>query len=188
MIDIVCVRQKPCGLRRTDGVISPPTSDIGQLNVPSIDLPHFVDRSNWSTAIENQILDESSSRTVVLLGMGGSGKTQLALQFCRRAEEHLGFMAVAWIDASSPASALQSYRAIAKQIPNPPDPDVDEDGVMSLVKGSFQKFQRSWLVVLDNYDNPKAFSARSIKEYIPLTGKNGHVLITSIHQDSARLG
>lgn len=161
---------------------------MGQLNVPRIDLPHFVDRSDLFTAIETQILDELSSRTVVLLGMGGSGKTQLALQFCRRAEEHLRFMAVAWIDASSPASALQSYRAIAKQVPNPPDPDIDENGVMSLVKGSFQKFQRSWLVVLDNYANPKAFSGRSIKEYIPPTGKNGHVLITSRHRDSARLG
>ena len=161
---------------------------MGQLNVPSIDLAHFVDRSNLFTVIETQILDAKSSKTVVLTGMGGSGKTQLALQFCRRAEEHSSFMAVAWIDASSPASVLQSYRVIAKQFPNPPDPDVDEDGVMSLVKGSFQKFSRSWLVVLDNYDNPKAFSARSIKEYIPLTGKNGHVLITSRHRDSARLG
>ena len=156
--------------------------------MPSIDLPHFVDRSKLSTTIENQILDESSSRTVVLIGMGGSGKTQLALQFCRRAEEHFGFMAVAWVDAASPASVLQSYRAMAKHVPHPPDHDIDEDGVMSLVKGSLQKFQRSWLVVLDNYDNPQAFSARSIKEYIPLTGKNGHVLVTSRHRDSARLG
>lgn len=173
-----------CSAALLDGVISSPISDIGQLNVPSIDLPHFVDRSNLFTAIETQLLDAMSSKTVVLIGMGGSGKTQLALQFCRRAE----FMAVAWIDASSPASVLQSYRAIAKQIPNPPEPDTDEDAVMSLVKGAFHKFQRSWLVVLDNYDNPKAFSARSIKEYIPLTGKNGHVLITSRHRDSARLG
>ena len=156
--------------------------------MPSIDLPHFVDRSNLFTAIENQILDDSSSRTIVLIGMGGSGKTQLALRFCRRAEEYLGFMAVAWINASSPASVLQSYRAIARHVPHPPNPDIDEDGVMSLVKGSLQKFQRSWLVVLDNYDNPQAFSARGIKEYIPLTGKNGHVLITSRHRDSARLG
>ena len=156
--------------------------------MPSIDLPHFVDRSNLSTAIESQILNNPSSKTVVLVGMGGSGKTQLALRFCRRAEEQLGFVAVAWIDASSPASISQSYGAIAKQLPNPPDPDIDDDGVMSIVKGSFQKFQRSWLVVLDNYDNPKAFSARSIREYIPLTGKNGHILITSRHRDSARLG
>ena len=182
------MRREPNRLRRTDGVISPPISDIGQLNVPSIDLPHFVDRSILFTAIETQISNAKSSKTVVLTGMGGSGKTQLALQFCRRAEEHLGFMAVAWIDASSPASVLQSYRTIAKQIPNPPEPDTDENGIMSFVKGSFQKFQRRWLFVLDNYDNPRAFSARSIQEYIPLTGNNGHVLITSRHRDSARLG
>ena len=188
MVNIVSVGQEPNRLHRTDGVIAPPTSDIGQLNVPSIDLPHFVDRSNLFTAIETQISDEFSSKTVVLVGMGGSGKTQLALRFCRRAEEQLGFMAVAWIDASSPASVLQSYGVIAKQLPNPPDPNIDEDGVMSLVKGSLQRFPRSWLIVLDNYDNPKAFSARSIKEFVPRTGKNGHVLITSRHRDSARLG
>ena len=182
------MRREPNRLHRTDGVISPPTSDMGQLNVPSIDLPHFVDRSNLFTEIETKISDAKFSKTVVLTGMGGLGKTQLALQFCRRAEEHSGFKAVTWIDASSPASVLQSYRAIAKHVPHPADPDIDEDGVMSLVKGSLQNFQRSWLLVLDNYDNPQAFSARSIKEYIPLTGKNGHVLITSRHRDSARLG
>ena len=48
--------------------------------------------------------------------MGGCGKTQLALEFCRHAEDDLGFTAVFWINASSQVSVVQSYKAIAKKI------------------------------------------------------------------------
>lgn len=53
--------------------------------------------------------------------MGGSGKTQLALEICQQVEENLGFMAVLWIDASSPTSVIQSYKLIAQKIQSKED-------------------------------------------------------------------
>lgn len=130
----------------------------------------------------------SSSRIVVLLGMGGSGKTQLALELCRQAEENFGFIAVLWIDASSPNSVIQSYKVIAKKIQSREnESDVDGQSAISLVQDTVQKWKRRWLIIFDNYDTPSVFRDQDIRFYVP-NGKNGHILFTSRHADSERLG
>ena len=123
----------------------------------------------------------------MLLGMGGSGKTQLALDFCRQAEENFGFMAVIWINASSPVSVMQSYRTVAKNISKGRQDDANDEDVISFVQDTLRDWKHPWLLVFDNYDNPKAFQTSTIRHYIP-SGKEGRILLTSRHEDSARLG
>jgi tetratricopeptide (TPR) repeat protein len=137
--------------------------------------------------MSDRFLNRTSSRTIVLLGMGGSGKTQLALEFCRQAEESLGFMAIIWIDASSPASVAQSYKIIAKNISKDRQDDVESDATISLVHNVLRGWKQWWLVVFDNYNSPKAFQSQGIRHYIP-SGNNGCILFTSRHADSTRLG
>ena len=119
--------------------------------------------------------------------MGGSGKTQLALELCRQAEEDLGYMAVIWINASSPVSVMQSYEAVAKKILKNQQDDANSEDVISLVQDTLQEWTHPWLFVFDNYDNPRAFQPSSIRHYIP-RGKEGRILFTSRHRDLARLG
>ena len=119
--------------------------------------------------------------------MGGAGKTQLALEICRQAEEHLSFQAVIWIDALSPVSVMQSYKVIAKNILNSSQDNAKDEDIVCSVKDTLRAFKGPWLVVFDNYDTPKAFQEYSIRNYIP-GGRNGRILFTSRHEDSARLG
>lgn len=127
---------------------------------------------------------------VVLLGMGGSGKTQLALELCQQEGENLGFMAVLWIDASSPHSVIliQSYKVIAQKISNEGgNIDIDSKNTVSFIQDTVQNWKHRWLIVFDNYDTPNAFQDQDIRFYIP-SGQNGHVLFTSRHANSERLG
>ena len=135
----------------------------------------------------NRLVDHQSSRTVVLLGMGGSGKTQLALEFCRRAEKNLAFMAVVWIDALSPISVEQSFKVIAKQISKDRHEESNIESTVSFVQDILSAWNQKWLAVFDNYDNPRAFQSRGILSYLP-TSDYGSILFTSRHADSARLG
>src|SRR5947209_4490309 len=132
-------------------------------------------------------LNKTSRRILVLPGMGGSGKTQLALECCRQAEEDMGFVATLWVDASSPVSVVQSYNIIARKILKDVREDSDSEATISLVQDTLRDWKQRWLVVFDNYDNPKAFQSQGIRNYIP-HGKNGYILFTSRHEDSARLG
>ncbi|KAH0556456.1 hypothetical protein GP486_005631, partial [Trichoglossum hirsutum] len=123
---------------------------------------------------------------LVLQGMGGSGKTQLAFQCCQKAKE-IGFMATLWVNASSPSMVIQSYRSILRLI-SPGDETVKNDNdVISLARNQIERWTGKWLIVFDNYDNPQAFADQPIRDYIPLN-EAGRILFTSRHRDSYRLG
>ena len=66
--------------------------------------------------------------------MGSAGKTQLALEFCRQAEELLNSRAVIWIDASSPVSVIQGYKVIAMKILKNNQDDANDEDIVSSVK------------------------------------------------------
>ena len=121
----------------------------------------------------------------VLQGMGGSGKTQLAFRCCQMAQES-GFLATLWINASSPSTVIQSYRAISRLISPGNEMGNEDSQTLLQVRNQIGKWTGRWLLVFDNYDNPKAFTSQAIRDYIPCQG--GHILFTSRHKDSSRLG
>ena len=128
-----------------------------------------------------------TAKVVVLRGMGGCGKSQLALDFCQRAHDDKRFTAIFWIDATSPNTVAQSYTTIAQEISkekiNPADPEAN----IHLVKKIFGTWTAPWLLVFDSFDDPEAFVEKPLNSYFP-QGKNGLIILTSRHADSERLG
>ena len=59
---------------------------------------------------------EHQCNVLVLFGIGGIGKTQLALEFAYRA--HKNFSSTFWIDGSSEKQALSSVRSILRRLEN----------------------------------------------------------------------
>ena len=155
-------------------------------NVPRRSILHFVARESIQTELQTRLLEDTTGRAVILYGMGGSGKTQLALRRCHLAKEYMGFLATLWINASTPTTVKQSYKTIANAIMSDFLND-DIETTIFFVQDKLRNWTQPWLVVLDNYDNPGAFQGKPIKDYIP-NGKAGHVLFTSRHAGLQRLG
>ena len=154
-------------------------------NVPRRGVAHFVPRVEVQKVLNGWLQSRTPSQMIVLQGMGGSGKTQLALQCCQIARES-GFIATFWINASSPVTVAQSYRSMSRIISPGIDVGNDEGEAISLVQIQMKKWTGRWLLVFDNYNNPNSFQQRPIRDYIP--GQGGHVIFTSRHKDSSRLG
>jgi tetratricopeptide (TPR) repeat protein len=96
-------------------------------------------------------------------------------------------MAALWINATSPSTVIQSYRSILHLI-SPGDETANNDGeAILLARNKIERWIGRWLIVFDNYDNPRAFTSRPIRESIPLS-ETGYILFTSRHEDSSRLG
>ncbi|KAN0082002.1 hypothetical protein V8E54_003300 [Elaphomyces granulatus] len=152
-----------CGFPNDGGI--PPLSRLIYNNVPRRAVTHFVPRVEAQKLLEDWLRNESPSQMFVLQGMGGSGKTQLAFRCCQMAQES-GFLATFWINASSPFTVQQSYRSILHMI----SPGNEEGGPAG-----------GCLFSITN-----AFTSQSIRDYIP--GQGGHILFTSRHKDSSRLG
>ena len=92
--------------------------------------------------------DEVDPMVVILHGMGGSGKTQLVLKYCRQSMDTQRHNSIFWVDASTPKTTARSFVAIEGLIFNC---KVDLSNVEASVKRAvveMSKWQTAWLIVL----------------------------------------
>ncbi|KAI1386773.1 uncharacterized protein F4822DRAFT_411176 [Hypoxylon trugodes] len=147
---------------------------------------HFVERPELIVEIDRCLSDGSMQppRIVVLQGMGGQGKTQLALRYCGAARFQKNFHCTLWIDASTKASMIRGLEGIAEELNDSNEALTDTDSKIALVRRKLTVGNMPWLLVFDNYDDPTAFDLR---DYVP-KGPLGNVLVTSRSPDAERIG
>jgi hypothetical protein len=129
--------------------------------------------------------------TVILSGLGGIGKTQLAIAYAKQYKD--SYSAVFWVNMRDEESAKQSFAAIAERIRqyHPSATHVSSadltdslDEVMSSVLAWLgDPDNHRWLAIYDNYDNPKvpgndAPDAVDIQRFLP-DAYQGSVIITT---------
>jgi TIR domain/NB-ARC domain len=138
-------------------------------NVPYLRNPNFTGRDTLLDELHKKLRDGRVALTAVH-GMGGVGKTQLALEYAYR---HAGeFDLVWWLRAEEPASLLEDYAALAGPLGIA---KAGEGELAALANAVCQALTRRdrWLLVLDNATGPD-----DLTSLLPKTG-GGRVLITS---------
>jgi tetratricopeptide (TPR) repeat protein len=108
------------------------------------------------------------TQAVALQGMGGVGKTQLALEYAYR--YRTAYDVVAWLRADSEESLESSLHDLGEAL----DLQSEQSGAdyARAVVQELGRDKRRWLVIIDNADEPEA-----IRSYLP--HGPGHVIITS---------
>ena len=155
-------------------------------DVPGLHVPRYVERKNLSSRLEKLFSNVRTPclRTIVLLGMGGAGKTQLALRFCRQMKQNGRFRGIFWLDASSRNALESSMLSVCRRILPGRVVDIARDGV-NLVKITLSDWTNPWLLVFDNLDSLDDFP--DIVQFFP-NGSCGCILITSRSASSKDLG
>jgi len=149
--------------------------------VPSRRIRDFVGREDVLTKIETGFSLGTTPRIVVVRGLGGQGKTQIALRYCYQAQRN-GIRAMFWVDAMSENSVIKSFTSISNSMKQPGQ--VLHDSPESRTRFVLEKLRtwlEPWLVVFDNHDDPSAFN---IRDFIPEAILHGFVLVTSRHADT----
>lgn len=127
------------------------------------EVEHFVGRQDELAAMHSALEGSASDRrSVVVHGLGGMGKTQLAIEFLKR--YHKEYSAVAWLNAASEPTLQQSFASLAQRIAK----FVPEVYVQTAVNGGDivammcaakrwleDPRNNNWLLVFDNYDHPQ---------------------------------
>jgi hypothetical protein len=134
--------------------------------------------------------DTSFQRRAVLWGVGGAGKTQLAIQYALRYEDE--FSAVFYINAKDEMTIRGDCFAIATSLKFPEaESAVGNAGyavalgaIVDAVKEWFVDHDGDWLLIVDNANNLESFD---LEKYLPAT-KKGHVIITSQDRSAAGFG
>jgi hypothetical protein len=166
----------------------------------------YLDRLNEMIAPNGAIPRHSVTNTIVILANGGTGKTQLVLQYIHRHPKL--FSAVFWVNASSLDTTQTSFIGIAEQLikhyekmQKGSSPDyfsvarrldmiglVDEKGrivvgenspsvIVKAVKGWLTLDSNDkWLIVFDNVDDLESFN---VSDSFPYKHSIGTVIITT---------
>ena len=126
------------------------------------EVEQFVAREEELARIHKVLRHGSGRRTAVVYGLGGIGKTQLAVAYAKRHRDD--YSAVFWLNARDEITLKQGFVIVAKRILRE-QPSVvyvanavqsrDFDETVGAVKRWFdQPKNNRWLIIYDNYDNP----------------------------------
>ncbi len=180
----------------------------GMWGVPSRNTD-FVGRKAEIEAIARALKDNGGSKhgggsscgisLIETVGLGGVGKTQLAIEFCYRyykdqqhgspvpsegeKRETQLYNLVLWVRADSQDSITKSFRGFAADVGVQGVDSMKNEHVIQEVKSRLYRTKAPWLLVFDNFEpdlselnNP----SDEIAAYLPKGGSGtGHVVITS---------
>ena len=166
---------------------------------PEID--YFVGRASDLSSIESVLLPFTAPKrkVAVLHGLGGIGKSQLAIEFAKKHRSDCS--AVFWLNSKTEDTLKQSIAANARQLPDEcfsqgllDGPQNEETlGVILQQTKAWLGLPGNdrWLLIYDNVDNPripdnKRESAYDIRPYFP-EAHQGSIIVTT-RWETLRIG
>lgn len=138
-------------------------------NVPARNIA-FTGRGEVLERLRDQLVRGSTAVVEALHGLGGVGKTQIALEYTHRFKADYDL--VWWIPAEGGGQITQSLAELASELQIPVGDNVGEAAHEALEALRRGDPGHRWLLVFDNADDPK-----DLQPYLP--SGSGHVLITS---------
>ncbi|MCJ1230397.1 hypothetical protein MMC12_007071 [Toensbergia leucococca] len=123
-------------------------------SVPCPRDPKFIDRAQIFSRLEEQL---ESHNCASLYGLGGNGKSQIAIEYAYRFVQSQPKSHVFWIYAANSARFVRAYQDIARTLQLPGYDDPKTDPCELVTKWLNQEDSGHWLMILDNADDANLF-------------------------------
>lgn len=162
--------------------------------MPFVSIPGFVGRSNELKRLKKVIFDPRARRIISILGLGGIGKSRLALELTYQIKSEYPQYSILWIQAAQQQTFEKDVLEIGKKLRIPGIED-DKADIKNLVKQRLSNPSTGkWLLVLDNADDEALWAKPSdstrqehlFVQYLPRT-TNSAILITTRARSVATL-
>ncbi|KAF2466639.1 uncharacterized protein BDR25DRAFT_327985 [Lindgomyces ingoldianus] len=161
----------------------------------------FVGREDIIAEVSKHRASQTHTR-VALVGLGGVGKSQVAIEYAYRVQKAEPHTRVVWIHASNPTRFRQGYRDIAYKLLLPGWEDSKADVLQLVYAWLSDRRNGQWLMILDNVDDNSVFFGDDednagplqtvdaadysgpLESFLPQTA-NGMIVITSRNKTAA---
>jgi tetratricopeptide (TPR) repeat protein len=140
-------------------------------NVSQHQNPNFTGREGILKALRLALISgEPAAWKQAITGMGGVGKTQLAIEYIYR--HKADYRVIWWVRSEEPATMAADYASLAVDL-NLPEKNFEDQTEIARAVKRWLEHNPGWLLIFDNAQDPG-----EIRNYLPLGGA-GHVIITS---------
>ncbi|KAM0449587.1 hypothetical protein ACHAO4_007610, partial [Trichoderma viride] len=127
---------------------------------------------------------EDCQRTAIE-GLGGVGKTQIALEVVYQLHNEHPDCSIFWVPAVDATGFENAYRNIGKQLDIEGIDEDEGDVKLLVVKALNDESSGSWLLVVDNADDVTLlFGDAKLSTYLPFS-RNGSILFTTRNREAA---
>ncbi len=150
-------------------------------NVPYPRNPFFTGREDLLMQLSTALKSGSataSTQPQAISGLGGIGKTQLALEYAY--QFHTDYQAVFWVRADTRENLIADFVSIARLL-KLPEQDAQEQLLAVAAVKEWLRTRGQWLLILDNAD-----SLQLVRDFLP-PAFGGHLLLTTRAQSMGRL-
>ncbi|KAI0543863.1 P-loop containing nucleoside triphosphate hydrolase protein [Xylaria curta] len=131
--------------------------------VPYSQNPYFVGRKEILDQLKRRLAygETAAQPRISLCGLGGTGKTQIALAYVFWLHREYPDISVFWLHASTAERSRQAYASIAQECQIPGHEDVNTNILLLVKRWLGKKEHGRWLIVIDNADDIQAFRQSS---------------------------
>ncbi len=180
-------KQVTTGLRRMIEDLSLLPASVPRETLPKIWMipyprnPFFLGRNELLSQLHIQLQAgqvTALSQAQAISGLGGIGKTQIAVEYAYRYAHE--YQMVLWARADDIESLNSSYVRLATEL-NLPEKEAQEQGIITVAVKTWLQSHRAWLFILDNADE-----LTLLRDFLPPV-LGGHLLITTRASATGRL-
>jgi tetratricopeptide (TPR) repeat protein len=153
----------------------------------------FVGRESQLAQLEAKLFsNDQTTTTLAIVGPGGTGKSQLALEVAHRTRQNMKNCSVFWIDASDKDSLYQSYASVAQKLRVPGWDDDLADMKQVAKRCVVEMSARQCLLIFDNTEDTTLRSSTSsmteaadLADFVPQS-KLCSVIFTTTNSNTAQ--